>query len=94
MNDKVTIRRLATGVPDSMRSWAAACRNLLHLIAGPPGTARRRWRTRSCSPLRHAGGRAAVLHRLGEPPLKMLRYQQQFSFFDFDKFNESIRLSI
>jgi len=22
---------------------------------------------------------------LGEPPLKMLRYQQQFSFFDFEK---------
>jgi len=28
---------------------------------------------------------------LGEPPLKMLRYQQQFSFFDPDKINESIR---
>ncbi|MFZ2169625.1 MAG: ATPase domain-containing protein, partial [Methylococcaceae bacterium] len=28
---------------------------------------------------------------LGEPPLKMLRYQQQFLFFDFAKVNESIR---
>jgi circadian clock protein KaiC len=27
---------------------------------------------------------------LGEPPLKMLRYQQQFSFFDFEKINEAI----
>jgi circadian clock protein KaiC len=26
----------------------------------------------------------------GEPPLKMLRYQQQFSFFDSDQINESI----
>lgn len=27
----------------------------------------------------------------GEPPLKMLRYQQQFSFFDVAKINQSIR---
>ena len=28
---------------------------------------------------------------MGEPPLKMLRYQQQFTFFDMDRVNESIR---
>ena len=28
---------------------------------------------------------------VGEPPLKMLRYQQQFSFFDMARVNESIR---
>jgi circadian clock protein KaiC len=28
---------------------------------------------------------------LGEPPLKMLRYQQQFEFFNLDKLNRSIR---
>src|SRR5207253_9554848 len=28
---------------------------------------------------------------LGEAPLKMLRYQQQFTFFDFAKVNESVR---
>ncbi len=28
---------------------------------------------------------------LGEPPLKMLRYQQQFTFFDVAKVNESVR---
>jgi circadian clock protein KaiC len=28
---------------------------------------------------------------LGEPSVKMLRYQQQFTFFDIDKVNESIR---
>ena len=28
---------------------------------------------------------------LGEPPLKMLRYQQQYSFFDLDKVGASIR---
>jgi circadian clock protein KaiC len=29
---------------------------------------------------------------LGEPPVKMLRYQQQFDFFDLDQFNRSIHL--
>ncbi len=28
---------------------------------------------------------------IGEPPIKMLRYQQQYDFFDFDKLNRSIR---
>lgn len=28
---------------------------------------------------------------LGEPPIKMLRYQQQYSFFDHDKIGESVR---
>jgi circadian clock protein KaiC len=28
---------------------------------------------------------------LGEPPLKMLRYQQQFEFFDLAKVNASVR---
>ena len=28
---------------------------------------------------------------LGEPPIKMLRYQQQFEFFDIAKVNRSVR---
>src|SRR6266705_6272182 len=28
---------------------------------------------------------------LGEPTLKMLRYQQQFTFFDLSKLNNSVR---
>ncbi|MFO7541294.1 MAG: ATPase domain-containing protein [Thiobacillus sp.] len=35
--------------------------------------------------------RALFFTVLGEPALKMLRYQQQFTFFDHDKINESIR---
>ncbi|MDP1620597.1 MAG: ATPase domain-containing protein, partial [bacterium] len=35
--------------------------------------------------------RALFFTVLGEPALKMLRYQQQFPFFDFNKVNESIR---
>ena len=27
---------------------------------------------------------------MGEPPVKMLRYQQQFDFFDFDKVGDSV----
>lgn len=35
--------------------------------------------------------RAIFFTVLGEPPLKMLRYQQQYSFFDTAKVNDSIR---
>jgi circadian clock protein KaiC len=35
--------------------------------------------------------RALYLTVLGEPPLKMLRYQQQYGFFDVEKINQSIR---
>ena len=36
--------------------------------------------------------RSQLLAVMGEPPLKMLRYQQQLSFFDISKINTSIRL--
>jgi circadian clock protein KaiC len=35
--------------------------------------------------------RALFFTVLGEPPLKMLRYQQQFSFFDMDKVGPAVR---
>jgi circadian clock protein KaiC len=35
--------------------------------------------------------RALYFTALGEPPIKMLRYQQAFSFFDVDKLQDSIR---
>jgi circadian clock protein KaiC len=35
--------------------------------------------------------RAIFFTVLGEPPLKMLRYQQQFAFFDFDKIDKAIK---
>jgi circadian clock protein KaiC len=41
--------------------------------------------------LAHAQRRALFFTVLGEPPLKMLRYQQQFSFFDMDKIGPAIR---
>ena len=38
-------------------------------------------------------GSALYFTVLGESPLKMLRYQQQFSFFDSSKVNESIHFA-
>ena len=51
MTDRVAIRRLSTGVPDSTRSWAGACRNSPSM-SSPALQARgtRRSRSRSCSP--------------------------------------------
>jgi circadian clock protein KaiC len=34
--------------------------------------------------------RALFFTAMGEPPVKMLRYQQQFSFFDFDKVGDVV----
>ena len=61
-----------------------------NLIAGAPGAGKRRSRSRSCSPSRSRSFRA-VLHRRRRAPLKMLRYQQQFTFFDMSRVNESVR---
>jgi len=41
--------------------------------------------------LANPDNRALFFTVLGEPALKMLRYQQQFPFFDVNKVNESIR---
>ena len=73
---------------DSMKSWAAASRNFLSTSSlAPPGAARPRWRIRSFSPT--PPERPALYFTvLGEPTLKMLRYQRQFSFFDAAKLED------
>ncbi|MGI9105037.1 MAG: RAD55 family ATPase [Pyrinomonadaceae bacterium] len=92
VQDKVSIRKLPTGVPgldeilgDGLPEFS------FNIIAGAPG-----------------GGKTTLAHQimfanatperpalyftvLGEPALKMLRYQQQFEFFDQTKLNASIR---
>ena len=92
MNEKVSIRRLETGV--------AGLDNLLggglpefsfNLIAGTPGSGKTTLAHQLMFSLSSPEKRALFFTVLGEPPLKMLRYQQQFSFFDIDKINDSIR---
>jgi len=90
--DRVTIRKLPTGVPGLDEILGGGLPEYsFNIIAGAPG-----------------GGKTTLAHQmvfanatperpalfftvLGEPALKMLRYQQQFHFFDPAKLNTSVR---
>ncbi|HEX5364882.1 MAG TPA: ATPase domain-containing protein, partial [Gallionella sp.] len=62
-----------------------------NLIAGTPGSGKTTLAHQIMFALAAPNHRALFFTVLGEPALKMLRYQQQFPFFDFNKVNESIR---
>jgi len=90
--NRVTIRKLPTGVPGLDEILGGGLPEYsFNIIAGPPG-----------------GGKTTLAHQvafanatpehpalyftvLGEPALKMLRYQQQFRFFDLEKLNSAVR---
>src|SRR5580704_16354204 len=90
--DRVTIRKLPTGVPGLDEILGGGLPEYsFNIIAGAPG-----------------GGKTTLAHQiifanatperpalfftvLGEPALKMLRYQQQFEFFDKTKLNSAVR---
>ena len=90
--DRVTIRKLSTGVPGFDEILGGGLPEYsFNIIAGAPG-----------------GGKTTLAHQvmfanatvdrpglyftvLGEPAIKMLRYQQQFEFFDVSKLNSSVR---
>jgi circadian clock protein KaiC len=92
MTKKVTIHRLATGVPglDSILGGGLP-EFSLNLISGPPGAGKTTLAHQIMFALATPKRPALFFTVLGEPPLKMLRYQQQFSFFDLDKIADTIR---
>ena len=92
MTDKVVIRRLPTGVPglDALLEGGLA-EFSFNLIAGAPGSGKTTLAHQIMFALANPDRRAIFFTVLGEPPLKMLRYQQQYSFFDAAKVNDSIR---
>jgi circadian clock protein KaiC len=92
MTKKVVIRRLPTGVPglDALLEGGLA-EFSFNLIAGAPGSGKTTLAHQIMFALANPDRRAIFFTVLGEPPLKMLRYQQQYSFFDADKVNDSVR---
>ena len=92
MTDKVVIRRLHTGVPglDAVLGGGLA-EFSFNLIAGAPGSGKTTLAHQMMFALAEPDRRALYFTVLGEPPLKMLRYQQQYGFFDVEKINQSIR---
>jgi circadian clock protein KaiC len=86
MNDSVPIRTLPSGVPGLDEVLGGGIPEFsFNLIAGGPGggktTLAHQIMFANATPER----KAVYFSIIGEPPIKMLRYQQQFAFFDAAK---------
>jgi circadian clock protein KaiC len=92
MNRKVAIKRLPTGVPGLDEILGGGLPEFsFNLIAGPPGSGKTTLAHQMMFALATLKRPALYFTVLGEPPLKMLRYQQQFDFFDSAALNRAIR---
>ena len=92
MNSKVQIKRLATGVPGLDEVLGGGLPEFsFNLIAGSPGTGKTTLAHQMMFALATPQRPAIYFTVLGEPPLKMLRYQQQFTFFDSETIDRSVR---
>jgi circadian clock protein KaiC len=91
MSSKVTIERLATGVPglDEVLGGGVPAYSF-NVIAGQPGCGKTTLAHQIMFALATPQRCALYFTVLGEPPLKMLRYQQQFEFFELEAVNRSI----
>src|SRR5687767_14101349 len=92
VQDKVEIRKLPTGVPGLDEILGGGLPEFsFNIIAGAPGggktTLAHQIMFANVTPERPA----LFFTVLGEPAIKMLRYQQQFQFFDHSKLNSAVR---
>src|SRR6187200_971980 len=91
-SDKVEIRKLPTGVPGLDEILGGGLPEYsFNILAGAPGCGKTTLAHQivfaNATPQRPA----LYFTVLGEPAIKMLRYQQQFRFFDPDKLNVAVR---
>ena len=92
MTDKVRLGLLSTGVPGlDVLLGGGLTEFSFTLIAGAPGSGKTTLAHQIMFALSSGQRRALFFTVLGEPPLKMLRYQQQFTFFDMTKVGPCIR---
>lgn len=93
MNSQIaTIRHLATGVKGLDDILGGGIPEFsFNLIAGSPGAGKTTLAHQMMFAMATPERPALYFTVLGEPALKMLRYQQQFDFFDPGRINSSIR---
>lgn len=88
---KVRIHLLSTGVPGLDEVLQGGLPQYsLNLIAGSPGSGKTTLAHQIMFHLARDNAQALYFTAVGEPLLKMLRYQQQFKFFDPARINKSI----
>jgi circadian clock protein KaiC len=88
---RAAINRLATGVPGLDELLGGGLPEFsFNILAGPPGSGKttlaQQFMFSHATPERPA----LFFTVLGEPPLKMLRYMQQYDFFDSEKVGSSV----
>lgn len=92
-NSPVPIGRLPTGVPGLDIILGGGIPELsFNLIAGGPGTGKTTLAHQIAFANATVARPALIFTVLGEPTLKLLRYQQQFDFFDPAAINSRIKL--
>ena len=91
MNAPFSINCLATGVPGLDTLLGGGLPELsFNLISGVPGSGKTTLAHQIMFELATPERPALYFTVLGESPLKMMRYQQQFSFFDHSAINSSV----
>src|SRR5579859_2090550 len=90
--DKVTINKLPTGVPGLDEIVGGGLPEFsFNIVAGAPGSGKTTLVHQIVFANASLERPALYFTVLGEPALKMLRYQQQFRFFDPAKLSGAIR---
>jgi circadian clock protein KaiC len=92
MDERVPIVQLDTGLPGLNEILGGGLPEYsFNLLAGGPGAGKTTLAQQMCFALATPERPALYITVLGEPQIKLLRYQQQFSFFDVTKVNSSLR---
>jgi circadian clock protein KaiC len=91
-HDRVKINKLPTGVPGLDEILGGGLPEFsFNIVAGAPGCGKTTLAHQFVFANATPEHPALYFTVLGEPALKMLRYQQQYTFFDSSKLNRSIR---
>ncbi len=93
MSDRVAIKKLSSGVPGLDEVLGGGFPEFsFNVIAGGPGTGKTTLAHQVMFANASSERKAVYFNIIGEPPIKMLRYQQQYAFFDAEKVGDgSIR---